>query len=409
MNTHTSILDAGETETLRSPQYYEVFRQDLVNFMEANCPRELREKVRSNQKLGRAEFAEWQRRLHAQGWGAPGWTRENGGTGWDLRQRYLFEEVSAELDCPPLYHHGLGHIGPVITHFGTPEQKARYLPRILDGSEWWCQGYSEPGAGSDLASLKTSAVRDGDDYVINGQKIWTSHAHEADVMYTLVRTSVDARKQSGITLLVVPLDTPGIQIRPIHTIDQWHHVNEVFLDEVRVPVANRIGEEGGGWKCAKFLLDRERLSPATVPRLARQLDQVNELLQARLLRSGPSASLHGALERLYHAQAAVQGAREMLLSAIREEMNGTLAASKASALKLFCSELSQQISSLAYDLSAPEFGPRLLPAVPAPNGADDLEIERQLVHTYLFYRSRTIAGGTSEVQKNVIARDLFGA
>lgn len=387
---------------------YAAFRRELVEFIEANCPPRLREIVRSNQKIGREEYAAWQRILHQRGWSAPNWPIEHGGTGWDLQQRYLFEEVAAELDCPPLYHHGLGHIGPVIMHFGTPEQKARFLPRIVDGSEWWCQGYSEPGAGSDLASLKTAARRDGDDYVINGQKIWTSHAHEADIMYTLVRTANEGRKQAGITLLLIPLDLPGIRIRPIHTIDQWHHVNEVFLDDVRVPVANRLGQEGDGWKCAKFLLDRERLSPAMVPRLIRQLQQVEELIHRRIRADGPTPTLHRALERLFLAQASAMGAREMLLSAIQEEMNGTLRSSKSSALKLHYTELSQQISGLAYDLVAPRYASRLLPQVPAADGADDRDIERQLLHTYLFYRSRTIAGGTSEVQKNVIARDLFG-
>jgi alkylation response protein AidB-like acyl-CoA dehydrogenase len=198
-------------------------------------------------------------------------------------------------------------------------------------------------------------------------------------------------------------------VRPIRTIDQWHHVNEVFLNEVRVPVANRMGEEGGGWKCAKFLLDRERLSPAMVPRLLRQLQQVEELIQLRVKKFGVTPNLNTALERLYLAQASAIGAREMLLSAIQEEMNGTLRSSKSSALKLHCTELSQAISSLAYDLVAPEYASRFLPQPPAADGSDELDIERQLVHTYLFYRSRTIAGGTSEVQKNVIARDLFGA
>jgi alkylation response protein AidB-like acyl-CoA dehydrogenase len=388
---------------------YDAFRRELVDYMQAHCPPWIAEIVRTNQKLGRREWSEWQRILNARGWGAPNWPREHGGTGWDLRQRYIFEEVSAELDCPPLYHHGIGHIGPVIMHFGTPEQKARFLPRILDGSDWWCQGYSEPGAGSDLASLKTRAVRDGDRYVLNGQKMWTSHAHEADLMYTLVRTSTESRKQAGITLLAVPLATPGIKVRPIPTIDGWHHVNEVFLEDVVVPAENRVGVEGDGWKCAKFLLDRERLSPATVPRLARQLDEVEKMLRRRLQEHGPSPSLHGMLERLFLAQASVRGAREMLLSAIQEEMRGTLAAAKSSALKLHCSELSQQISALAYDACAPWYAGRLRPLEPAPNGSDERDVQRQLVHTHLFFRSRTIAGGTSEVQKNVIARDLFGA
>jgi len=387
---------------------YGKFRHDLTEFMVANCPQALRDKVFSNQKIGRTEFAEWQKILHTKGWSAPNWPIEEGGTGWDLRQRYLFEEVSAELDCPPLYHHGLGHIGPVIMHFGTPEQKARFLPRILDGTEWWCQGYSEPGAGSDLASLRTSAVLEGDEYVINGQKIWTSHAHEADMMYTLVRTSTEGRKQAGITLLLVPVNAPGIVVKPIRTIDQWHHVNEVFLTDVRVPVLNRISEEGGGWACAKFLLDRERLSPAMVPRLLRQLQQVETLIRSKVKESGATPTLLSAISRLLNAKASAMGAKEMLMSAITEEMSGTLRSSKSSALKLHCTELSQQISSLAYDLVAPHYATRLIPSTPDAEESDDLDIERQLLHTYLFYRSRTIAGGTSEVQKNVIARDIFG-
>ncbi len=230
---------------------YVAFRLEVDEFARTQCPPALRERVRSNAKLGREDYAAWQRLLHARGWAAPGWPQHFGGCGWDMRQRYLFEEVMAERDCPPQYHHGLGHIGPVLLHFGTPEQHRRFLPGILDGSDWWCQGYSEPGAGSDLASLKTRAVREGDHYVVSGQKIWTSHAHEADWMYTLVRTSTEGRKQEGISLLLIPLNLPGLRIQPIRTIDAWHHVNEVFLDEVRVPVENLLGEEGRGWLCAE--------------------------------------------------------------------------------------------------------------------------------------------------------------
>jgi alkylation response protein AidB-like acyl-CoA dehydrogenase len=388
---------------------YAAFRQELVAFTQSPALAHLKEIVRTNQKLSRAEFSEWQQALFAQGWGAPNWPVEYGGTGWDLQQRYLFEEVMASADCPPQYHHGIGHIGPVIMYFGSDEIKNRFLPRILDGTEHWCQGYSEPGAGSDLAALKSTAVRDGDDYVLNGQKIWTSHAHEADMMYTLVRTSSEGRKQAGISLLLVPLNTPGIEIRPIHTVDQWHHVNEVFLNNVRVPAKYLVGEEGEGWKCAKFLLDRERLSPATVPRLARQLEQVSDLLAGKMRANPGLPSMHLLQERLFLAQASAKGARQMLLSAIQEEMHGTLASSKSSALKLHTSELSQHIVGIAFDAAGPEYAARLVPEVPAADGTDDMDIERQFTHTYLFYRSRSIAGGTSEVQKNVIARDLFGA
>ena len=384
-----------------APIDYDAFRREVDTFARTRCPPALRERVRANAKLHREDYAAWQRILHAHGWAAPGWPTSVGGTGWDLRQRYLFEEVMAERDCPPQFHHGLGHIGPVLLHFGTPEQHARFVPGILDGSVWWCQGYSEPGAGSDLASLKTRAERVGDHYVVTGQKVWTSHAHEADWMYTLVRTSTEGRKQAGITLLLVPLDLPGIRIRPIRTIDGWHHVNEVFLDEVRVPVANRLGEEGEGWRCAKFLLDRERLAPAIVTRLTRLLQQVTEAVGGAD-GAGPYA------ERLLLAEAEVRGAREMLLSAIDEEMRGVLRAAKSSALKLPCAELAQPIIGFASDARGPRRASRFVPidADGREHVAEDAE--SNVVHNYLFYRSRTIAGGTSEVQKNVIARELFG-
>jgi alkylation response protein AidB-like acyl-CoA dehydrogenase len=378
---------------------YDAFRQEVDEFACMRCPPELRERVRSNAKLGREDYAAWQRLLHARGWAAPGWPQAFGGTGWDMRQRYLFEAVMAERDCPPQYHHGLGHIGPVLLHFGTPEQHRRFLPGILDGSDWWCQGYSEPGAGSDLASLKTRAVRDGDRYVVTGQKIWTSHAHEADWMYTLVRTSQEARKQEGITLLLIPLSLPGIRIQPIRTIDAWHHVNEVFLDEVRVPVENRLGDEGQGWRCAKFLLDRERLAPASVLRLERLLQQV----------AAVSRPAHAFAERLLLAEAEVRAARELLRSAIDDEMNGRLRAAKSSALKLHCSELAQRIIGIAFDALGARRAARFVP-LDAEGGLQvDEDGESNMIHNYLFYRSRTIAGGTSEVQKNVIARELFGA
>ncbi len=388
---------------------YAAFEREVDQFARTQCPPALRERVRSNAKLGREDYAAWQQLLHAHGWAAPGWPTAFGGTGWDMRQRYLFEAVMARRDCPPQYHHGLGHIGPVMLHFGTPEQHARFLPGILDGSDWWCQGYSEPGAGSDLASLKTRAVLDGDDYVVTGQKMWTSHAQEADWMYTLVRTSTQGRKQEGITLLLIPLNLAGIRIQPIRTIDAWHHVNEVFLDEVRVPVANRLGDEGQGWRCAKFLLDRERLAPAIVVRLERLLEQVAAQVDTEAARSRNPTLKQAFAERLLLAEADMRAARELLLSAIDDDMNGRLRASKSSALKLHCSELAQRIIGIAFDALGARRAARFVPIDADGQMQVAEDDESNMVHNYLFYRSRTIAGGTSEVQKNVIARELFGA
>ncbi|MBU9132312.1 acyl-CoA dehydrogenase family protein [Burkholderia multivorans] len=400
----------SEVDQVKDEAFYAAFRQKIADYIEANVPAEVRAATRANRKLGRELLSRYTAAMAKGGLGysAPGWTKEFGGPGWDVMQRLIFEEVTAAMDCPQLYHHGIGHIGPVIQAFGTDAQKARFLPPIIDGSEWWCQGYSEPGAGSDLASLKTSAVLDeaGEHYIVNGQKIWTSHAQEADIMYTLVRTSNAGKPQEGITLLLIPMNSPGIEVRPIHTIDQWHHVNEVFLNDVKVPVFNRIGAEGQGWSYGKFLLDRERLSPALTPRLLRHVQQVTELVRDKIREKGATPSLLKALDRLFEVEAGAYGTREILLSAIREDMAGTLQSSKSSALKMACSKQSQEVTSIAMDVLGPEYVARLLPLT-MPE--DELNLERNFVHTYLFYRSRTLAGGSTEVQKNIIAKSIMDA
>lgn len=382
---------------------YDAFSAEIRAFVSKNCPPEIRAIVAENRKLTREPWSRWQKILFARGWGAPGWSKEYGGTGWDVRQRYIFEEVTAECDCPPQYHHGLRHIGPVLIEFGTPDQKARYLPGILDGTDWWCQGYSEPGSGSDLASLKTRATREGDAYVVSGQKIWTSHAHEADLMYTLVRTSSEGRKQEGITLLLIPMDAPGISVRPIRTIDGWHHVNEVFLDEVKVPVANRVGEEGKGWAYGKFLLERERLGAAQVSPLVRLLERTR-LLVARELLGEENARRRDLLEyRLLAAEAEIIGQRELGLTAIDDVMHDRPLGLAPSSLKLAASRITQELSEIAFDVMGPQLAGRF------PIGEDDGGDGIVWVRNYLYYRARTIVGGTSEIQKNVIARSLFGA
>lgn len=381
---------------------YETFREELRHFAENNCPAEIRAIVATGGKLKRHDYSTWQKLLYGRGWGAPGWPTEHGGTGWDLKQRQIFEEVMAQADCPPLYHHGLGHIGPVIIKFGTPEQRKRFLPGILDGTDWWCQGYSEPGAGSDLASLQTRARLEGDDYIVSGQKMWTSHAHEADLIYMLVRTSKETRKQDGISLLLVPLNTPGIVIRPTRTIDGWHHVNEVFFNDVCVSRANLVGGEGQGWRCAKYLLERERLPPASVSRLARLWQQVAVLVEEKIAASGSERDLHSLRHRLLLAEGDLQGAREMLASATDDLMYQRALGAKPSALKLQCSEVGQRLVEIALDAVGPDVACRFI----AQDTKDNLDA--LWVHNYLYFRSKTIAGGTSEVQRNVIAREIFG-
>lgn len=388
----------GET----TPDSYDLFRRELEEFARCNCPPELRAVVSAGQKVTKREYVGWQQALHERGWGAPGWPIEDGGTGWDIKQRLIFEEVMAEHECPPLYHHGLGHIGPVIIRFGTPEQKARFLPRILNCADWYCQGYSEPGSGSDLASLKTAARRDGDDYVINGQKIWTSHAHEANMIYMLVRTSKEAKKQDGISMILVSMDTPGITVRPIRSIDGWHHLNEVFFDDVRVHVDNLIGEEGRGWTCAKYLLERERLPPASVARLQlvrRQVTKVVDEAEATFANRDFSSLRY----KLLIAEADLRGAREILSKATDDMLNKRPLGIQPSVLKLLCSGVAQQLTTIALDAVGPTAAHRFIA------GGSDGAPESIWAQNYLFTRARTIAGGTSEVQRNVVAHELLGA
>lgn len=385
---------------------YAAFRENVETFLRENCPADIRQMVAQGRKMHREPWARWQQILNKQGWGAPNWPTEHGGTGWDPLQQSIFNEALAENDCPPQYHHGLRHIGPVILAFGTEQQKQRYLPTILDGSEWWCQGYSEPNSGSDLASLRTRAERQGDVFVVNGQKTWTSHAQEADLMYTLVRTSEHSKKQMGISLLIIPMDSPGITVRPIRTIDGWHHVNEVFLDNVRVPVENCIGEPDMGWRYGKFLLSRERLNSANTGNLYQALKRVRMLIDDRL--SGPAHARRreALLNRLVAMEAEMGALRALGMETIELAMKGDPITLQPSALKLVSARLFQQLTETAMEVVGPAASIRM------PQSEDDPfdgNMEAALwAQNYFYSRVRTIYGGSDEVQKNVIARVIFG-
>ena len=255
----------------------EAFRDEVRTFIEENYPAEIRTKMENGIKLAREDFVRWQKILYEKGWIAPNWPEKYGGTGWTPMQRHIFDEELGRAQTPMLVPFGLAMVGPVIYTFASEEQKAHYLPRILASEDWWCQGYSEPGAGSDLASLKTRAVRDGDDYIVNGQKTWTTYAQYADWIFCLVRTSTEGKSQEGISFLLIDMKTPGITVKPIRTFDGSAEINEVFFDDVRVPVANRVGEENKGWTYAKFLLGHERTGIAAVGRSKKQLAKLKEI------------------------------------------------------------------------------------------------------------------------------------
>ncbi len=385
---------------------YQAFRNEVEAFVQKNCPQDIRNLVAENRKLSREPWSRWQKILHQHGWGAPNWPKELGGTGWNPKQQAIYGEVLAENDCPAQYHHGLRHIGPVLIEFGSPEQKSRYLPGILDGSDWWCQGYSEPNAGSDLASLKTRGEIRGDTIIVNGQKTWTSHAQESDLMYTLVRTSEEARKQDGISLLIIPIKARGITVRPIRTIDGWLHVNEVFLDNVEVPLSDCIGDVGSGWKYGKFLLARERLNSANTAPLFQYLSRTRHLIAEKLVQPKHRAR-RAALElRLLNVEAELRGIRELGLEAIEAVMSKTPITTQPSVLKLTSSRLYQTITEIGAEVVGPEFAARM----PLQEGSafDENEQATLWIQNYFYSRVRTIYGGSDEVQKNMVARELFG-
>ncbi|MDN4017930.1 acyl-CoA dehydrogenase family protein [Zwartia panacis] len=385
---------------------YDAFRSEIEEFVSKNCPADIKEIMALNRKLSREPWSRWQKILFARGWGAPNWPVEYGGTGWNPRQQAIFGEVLAENDCPPQYHHGLRHIGPVLIEFGSESQKARYLPRILDGSEWWCQGYSEPNSGSDLASLKTHARIEGDVFIVNGQKTWTSHAQESDLMYTLVRTSVESRKQEGISLLIIPVRTKGITVRPIRTIDGWHHVNEVFLDNVEVPLADCIGEIGDGWKYGKFLLARERLNSANTAPLFQYLKRTRTLIKDRLSTPVHQHRRQNIEYRLLAVEAELRAIQELGLEAIDAVMNKQPIRLQPSVLKINSSGLFQTITEIGMEVMGPEYATSM--PIDEHTQFDGNAQAALWLQNYFYSRVRTIYGGSNEVQKNMIAREIFG-
>ena len=385
------------------------FRDEVRSFIAESYPASLRGKQDEGDDLSKDDFLSWHRVLAKQGWVAPAWPVEYGGTGWTTTQRYIWSEETARADCIRLMPFGLTMVGPVIYTFGTPAQKAHFLPRILSGEDWWCQGYSEPGAGSDLASLRTKAVLDGDDYVVNGQKTWTTMAQHADWGFFLVRTDSDAKMQEGISFLLIDMTSPGITVRPIITLGGEHEVNEVFLDNVRVPVDQRVYEENKGWTCAKFLLAHERVGIAGVASSKRGVEKLKSVAATEM--DGERALLSNPFFRRKVAEL------EIDLAALEYTELRTLAGMAAgknpgpesSVLKIKGSEIQQRLTELTLEMAghygAPYFrgfgeGDNEHPIGPA--------WANRAAPTYYNARKTTIYGGSNEIQRNVIAKMVLG-
>jgi alkylation response protein AidB-like acyl-CoA dehydrogenase len=377
------------------------FREEVREFLAAELPAEISERVRLGAPVGKTGLATWTRILNEQGWAAPNWPQEYGGTGWTLVERHLFDVACRAVHAPVLSGFGFNMVGPAIIRYGTAQQKAELLPRILNADLWWCQGYSEPGAGSDLASVQTRAERDGDEYVVTGQKIWTSAAEDADWIFALVRTDPAAKPQRGISFLLIDMSSPGITVEPLIAFNGRRLWNQVFFDAVRVPVANRLGEENQGWTVAKSLLGDERLLVSRVAENKRLLGRIRELLADEGASAQAAATL---VSRIAELEIRLSALEMTSLRILTEADRGGQIGAEPSMLKLKGSELVQAMDLLM--LEAIGYW-----AMPGDSGGERAAgpANAEYVASGLFHhRGYTIAGGTSEVQHNIIAKQVLG-
>jgi hypothetical protein len=385
------------------------FREEARRFIAENYPAALRGKQEQGEELAKEDFLSWHRVLAAKGWVAPAWPKEYGGPGWTTTQRFIWSEELARADTLPILPFGINMVGPVIYTFGTPEQKARFLPRILSGEDWWCQGYSEPGAGSDLASLRTKAVRDGDHYVVNGQKTWTTLAQHADWGFFLVRTDFEAKAQEGISFLLIDMKSPGVTVRPIITLGGEHEVNEVWLEDVRVPVDQRIYEENKGWTCAKFLLAHERTGIAGVARSKRGVERIKNIARTEMDGDKPLIANAFFKRKIAELEIDLTALEYTELRTLASEASGKGPGPESSLLKIKGTEIQQRITELALEAvghyGAPYFRGFGEGDNEHPIGPD---YAHRAAPTYFNGRKTSIYGGSNEIQRNIIAKMVLG-
>lgn len=390
------------------------FRAKARAFIEENLPSDIQAKVLSHKRLNRDDYKRWHQILHRQGWVAPAWPAEYGGAGWSPVQRHIWEEETTRAGAPNVISFGVNMIGPVLMAFGNDAQKDYFLPRILSCQDWWCQGYSEPGSGSDLASLKTSAKRvqdaDGEHYVVNGQKTWTTLAQHADMIFCLVRTDNTGRKQQGISFLLIDMKTPGITVRPIITLDEDHEVNEVFFDNVKVPVENLVGQENMGWTYAKYLLSHERNNVAEVGRSKRELRHLKKLAMRYTSNGKPMLEDPLFAQKVAVLEAELMALEITNLRVVSADDGKSEPGPEVSMLKIVGTEVQQRLTELMFEVVGP-YG--------LPFDAEFLEGERPhaitgqddaapLTPAYLNFRKASIYGGSNEIQKNIINKMILG-
>jgi alkylation response protein AidB-like acyl-CoA dehydrogenase len=396
----------------------QAFREEVRAFLHAKLPETISHKVLGGKRMTKDDFVAWQKILHTQGWGAVGWPENYGGTGWNAVQQHIFDEECADAGAPMQLPFGLKMVAPVIMAFGSPSQQQYFLPRIIDGTDWWCQGYSEPGSGSDLASLKTRAQLvksgDGEHYVVNGQKTWNTLGQYADWIFCLVRTSTEGRQQEGISFLLIDMKTPGITVRPIIMMDGEHEINEIWFEDVKVPVENRVGEENKGWTYAKFLLGHERTGIAGVGRSKRELKKLKEIARRETAGGRPLIEDQRFRDRIAQVELELMALEITNLRVISAEGEKKRAPGpEASILKVKGSEIQQMLT----ELQMQALGHYALPYI--HDGLDDAWPGDPLMPAYAAdaaplpghyfnFRKTSIYGGSNEIQKNIISQMILG-
>ncbi len=382
------------------------FRDEVRGFLKDKLPEDLSHKVKNGLQLTKQDMERWHAILNERGWLANHWPEQHGGPGWSAVQKFIFEHECALAGTPRIVPFGLSMLGPVLIKYGNEAQKAHWLPRILNGADWWCQGYSEPGSGSDLASVKTSAVRDGDHYIVNGQKTWTTLGQHANMIFCLVRTNREAKAQQGISFLLVDMNSPGVEVRPIITLDGEHEVNEVFFTDVKVPVENLVGEENKGWTYAKHLLSHERTNIADVNRAKRELERLKRIAKAEGVYEDQRFR-----DEIAKLEVDVVALEMLVLRVLSAEKSGKNPLDIAGLLKIKGSEIQQRYSELMMLAAGPFSLPFIEEAMEAgwqgdfPGGVAD---NAPLASTYFNMRKTTIYGGSNEVQRNIVAQTVLG-
>jgi alkylation response protein AidB-like acyl-CoA dehydrogenase len=393
----------------------EKFRTEVRAFFDAELPTDIRTKLQLGRRISKEDMVRWQKILFRKGWGAVNWPTRFGGTGWDIVQQHIFEEERADACAPPQNPFSLKMLAPVMQTFGNAAQQEYFLPRILSGEDWWCQGYSEPGSGSDLASLRTSAVRQGDHYIVNGQKTWNTMGQYADWIFCLVRTSSEGRQQQGISFLLIDMKSPGITVRPIIMLDGEHEINDIFFDNVKVPVQNLIGEENKGWTYAKFLLTHERSGNAGIGACKRALKKLKEIAAEQMSNGRPLIEDSRFRDRIAQVEMelmALEITNLRVLSATAKDSKGL--GPEVSVLKIKGSEIIQQLAELKMHALGHDALPYVREALDMGWAGNPLlsahyrSYAPPLSGQYFNQRKTTIYAGSTEIQKNIISQMILG-